>query len=191
MVSAVVRGKIVEQQMHRQLRAGGGRSRQGEDAVHKVGVPRPVHPYDPGGGPCIGMQPGHIETGQAQQFDHPVITHVLLPGPAPDVKGLALHIPAAQQPPERLVQLLSLQPGRPGVVIPAVFPRTVTGVAHTDLVGHLPLAQPALLAPLQRPSLGPHTLLLREVSRPLDRTPARCHNATVYEQPPPVNYVVS
>ena len=50
--------------------------------------------------------------------------------------------------------VVGLQPGGPGVVIPAVFPRAVTGVAHTDLGGHLPLAQPALLAPLQRPSLA-------------------------------------
>ena len=64
MAPAVVHGKIVEQQMHREPRAGGGRGRQAEDAVHQIGLPRPVHPDDPGGRPSIGMQPGHIETGR-------------------------------------------------------------------------------------------------------------------------------
>lgn len=69
------------------------------------------------------------------------------------------------------------------MVIPAAFPRAVTGVADADLGSHLALTQLALLAPLQRLCLGPRTLLLREMGWPLDGTPAGCHPFTVYEPP--------
>ena len=84
--------------------------------------------------------------------------------------------------PERLVQLLSLQPGGPGVIIPAVFPGSVAGITDPDRGGNIPLAETALLAPLLSLFLGPPALLLRQMRRPLDRTPAGCHDATVYEQ---------
>ena len=73
-----------------------------------------------------------------------------------------------QQPPECLVQLLSLQPGGPGMVIPAVFPGSVARVTDPDRGSHISLAETALVAPLLSLFLGPPTLLLRQMRRPLD-----------------------
>ena len=85
-------GHIVEQQVHSEAsaRSGGGGKR--EDAMNDVRLPYPVHPEDSARGSTLGLQPWHIETGRAEQLNHPAVAHVLDSGPAPHVKGFPLRV---------------------------------------------------------------------------------------------------